>query len=356
MTKRQRRPRHRRPPGWPAVAAAFVRRISHGALHPAAMHHALADWEREKRRRPRAEAPRWALAFSGGADSLALLLIFWAEAEGRWGRDFVALHFNHRLRGRAADADERFCRKVCAALGVKFVSARWTAARADASEAEARAARHDFFAREMKRRRLRLLWLGHQQDDIAETLLMRLARGSGTGGLAAPRPVQPQADGRVHLRPLLTLKKADLVAALRASGARWCEDATNAGDAFLRNRVRRAVVPAWARAAGRDVLAGAALARERLEEDDAALEAWLDQLAPLRGRTLDLARLTGKPRAVWRRALHRWLLAARPTTDLSRQGFEQLLEAIERGRDTRFSLGAKAFAVVRAGKLSLKRT
>lgn len=357
---------------WPAVAAAFARRLSHRDLHPTAMLHALADWGREKRRRPRARNPRWALGFSGGADSLALLLIFWAEGEGRWGRDFVALHFNHRLRGRAADADEKFCRDVCAALGVTFVSARWDQVggapgrhvgrkratdrkTAGVSEAAARAARHAFFAREMKRRRLHLLWLGHQQDDIAETMLMRLARGSGTGGLAAPRPVQEQGDGRVHLRPLLTLKKADIVAALRASGARWCEDATNAGEAYLRNRVRRSVLPVWAKAAGRDALAGAALSRERLEEDDAALEAWLADVAPLRGRVLDLARLADKPRALWRRALHRWLLAVDAETDLSRQGFEQLLAAIERGRDTRFSLGAKSFAVVRGGRLSLRQ-
>jgi tRNA(Ile)-lysidine synthase len=341
---------------WPAIAAAFAQRISHAALHPTAMHYALADWEREQRRRPRPRAkhPRWAIALSGGADSLALLLLFWAEAEGRWGRDFIALHFNHRLRGRAAEVDEKFCRDVCAALGVKFVSAKWHDAPKKASEAAARAARHVFFAREMKRRKLRLLWLGHQQDDIAETMLMRLARGSGTGGLAAPRPVQAQADGRVHLRPLLTLKKAEIVAALRTSGASWCEDATNGADTYLRNRLRRSVVPAWAKAVGRDALAGAALSRERLDEDDAALEAWLDELAPVRGGLLDLTRLAGRPRALWRRALHRWLLSVETETDLSRQGFEQLLAAVERGRDTRFSLGAEAFAIVRAGKLSLR--
>lgn len=342
------------PLDWSAIATAFARRISHGALHPAAMHYALADWEREKRRRPRAKAPRWAIAFSGGADSLALLLLFWAEAQGRWGREFVALHFNHRLRGRAADADERFCREVCTALDVKFVSAKWESAPGNASEAAAREARHAFFAREMKRRKLRLLCLGHQQDDIAETMLMRLARGSGTGGLAAPRPVQEQADGRVHLRPLLTLKKADIVAALRGCGARWCEDATNGAETYLRSRVRGSVMPAWIKAAGRDALAGAALSRERLDEDDVALEAWLDELAPLRRGELDLRLLGRKPRALWRRALHRWLLTVRPDTDLSRQGFEQLLAAAERGRDTKFSLGVDAFAVVRHGRLSLQ--
>lgn len=339
---------------WPAVAAAFAARIPHTALHPAAMLRAFAEYRREARKGGR--PARWGLAFSGGADSLALLLIFWADGPGRWERDFIAMHFNHRLRGKAADADEKFCRAVCAALGVAFVTGRWRKAPKGASAAEARAARFDFFGREMRRRKIRLLWLAHQQDDIAESMLMRLARGSGTGGLAAPRPVQELGGGRLHLRPLLTLKKAAIVAALKKAGATWREDASNAGDDHFRNRVRRHVLPAWARAAGRDAVAGAALSRELLDEDDSALEAWLDELKPLdrRGR-LDLGRLAGKPRALVRRALHRWLLAVRPETDLSRQGFNQLLAAVERGRDTRFSLGARGFALVRRGGLVFRK-
>jgi tRNA(Ile)-lysidine synthase len=339
---------------WPAIATAFAAQIGHGDLHPAAMHRA---WDEHRRETRRAGKPsRWALAFSGGADSLALLLIFWAEGPGRWGRDFVVMHFNHRLRGRAAAADEKFCRKVCAGLGVTFVAGRWRQARQGVSEAAARAARFEFFQREMRRRKIRLLWLGHQQDDIAESLLMRLARGSGTAGLAAPRPVQPMSEGQLRLRPMLTLKKSAITAALQRVGARWREDGSNATGDYFRNRIRDRVLPAWNKAAGRDALAGAALSRELLDEDDAALEAWVRELKPLdrRGR-LNLANLAGKPRAVWRRALHQWLLAVRPETDLSRRGFSQLLGTLERGRDTRFSLGAQGFAVLRDGRLSYKK-
>ncbi len=354
---------------WPHLADLLAARVPRDALHPAAL--ALA-WAETRTR------GAWAVAFSGGADSLALLLLLWAHFPERRGK-LVALHFNHRLRGRAADADEAFCRRVCAALGVTFRAGHWRRPAKNASEAEARAARFAFFEREQKRLRAPALWLGHQQDDIAETMLMRLARGSGTAGLAAPRPVQAMPGGRVHLRPLLTLKKAELTAALRAAGATWREDATNAGGDFFRNRVRRSVVPAWRQAAaGRDALAGAALARERLEEDDAALEAWVDGIlagdarsehgqdaratlkgrsktAPLHGRvahaTLDVAALAGVPRAVVRRALYRWLLAQGDTGDLSRQGFDALLAAVERGKATRFSLGRAGFAVIRRGKL-----
>jgi tRNA(Ile)-lysidine synthase len=345
---------------WPEIAARLTTRVPHEALHPGALETAWADVVRE-RAKGAPHPTRWAVAFSGGADSLALLLLLWAHGPGRWGRDLVALHFNHRLRGRAAEADEKFCAEVCAALGVKFVAGRWQEARKGASEAEARAARHEFFARAMARRKIRLLWLGHQQDDIAETMLMRLARGSGTAGLAAPRPAQAMPGGRLHLRPLLALKKAEIIAALRAAGATCREDATNAGDDFFRNRVRRAVVPAWRRAAvGRDALAGAALARERLEEDDVALEAWADKICEntKNGKhgqearaTLEVAALVGVPRAVARRTLHRWLLAQADTGDLSRQGFDALLAAVERGTATRFSLGREGFAVIRRGRL-----
>jgi tRNA(Ile)-lysidine synthase len=385
-------------PDWPLVAARLAARFPHETLHSGALETAWQFVVAEKKNRA-PHPTRWAVAFSGGADSLALLLLLWAHGEGRWGRDLVALHFNHRLRGRAADADEKFCAQVCAALGVKFVAGRWRIgrvlpptrlagggkARPVVSEAEARAARMEFFARELTRRKIRLLWLGHQQDDIAETMLMRLARGSGTAGLAAPRPAQPMPGGRLHLRPLLALKKPEIIAALRAAGAVWREDATNAGDDFFRNRVRRAVVPAWRRAAaGRDALAGAALSRALLEEDDAALEAWTDAVlsrggdgfplafdgdktrkgrsksAPTHGRdaratsaaTLDLAALAGLPRAVVRRVLHRWLLAVPDTGDLSRQGFEQLLALVECGAATRFSLGRSGFAVIRRGRLA----
>jgi tRNA(Ile)-lysidine synthase len=319
------------------------------ALPRARLHPAVLAWTRLAR------GP-WTVAFSGGADSLALLLLLWAHWPERRAK-LVAVHFNHRLRGRAALGDEAFCRRVCAALRVKFRPGRWSAARRGASEAEMRAARFGFFGQELRRRRGRALFFGHQQDDIAETMLMRLARGSGAGGLAAPRPIQAMPDGRVHLRPLLTLPKAEITAALRATGIPWREDASNGGHDFFRNRVRRSVLPAWRRAAGeRDLLAGAAWARELLEEDDAALNAWVEELAPMReNAVLDLRRLAGKPRAVVRRALHGWLLAQPEAGKISRQGFAALLEAVENAEPTRQSLGRKGFAVIRRGRLEFQR-
>jgi len=321
------------------------------SLPPQRLHPAVLAWAD-------ATPPRltWVVAFSGGADSLALLLLLWAHWPDRRAK-LTALHFNHHLRGAASNRDERFCNDVAASLGIRWRVGHWADADHEASEAQARAARHAFFGAELRRLRTGLLWLGHQQDDVAETMLMRLARGSGSAGLAAPRPIQTMPDGRVHLRPLLSLKKAEIAERLRSERIRWREDASNAVGKFLRNRMRRDVIPAWQSASGdRDALAGAALSRELLEEDDTALEMWLAQLDPITKKgELNLRRLAGQPRALVRRALHRWV-AVNAGAILSRQAFAALLQDVMQGRVTRHSLGRDGFAKLGKHRLIFERS
>lgn len=326
----------KRPVNWQECAARFAGVIPRTRLHPAVL--GWADGGGARR--------QWGIGFSGGADSLALLLAVWVAWPKRRG-SLTALHFNHRLRGRESDGDQKFCADVCRSLGVRLVVGRWAGARRGASEAEARAARMAFFEKQAK-----VMWLGHQQDDIAETILMRLARGSGAGGLSAPRPVQELPRGRVHLRPLLSVSKRELADALRAAGAPWREDSSNARGDYFRNRIRGTVLPAWIEAAQRDAVAGAARSRELLAEDDTALESVLTRLAVFGPRgTLKLANLAGQPRAITRRALHRWLINEPRAGELVRQGFEALLVAVERGQPTRHSLGRGGFAVICRGCL-----
>jgi tRNA(Ile)-lysidine synthase len=325
---------------WQAAAERLAIQIPISQLHPA-----VVAWAETAPPRT-----RWGIGFSGGADSLALLLLVWAHwpKRRRWLR---ALHFDHRLRGAESRADARFCRTVCAGLNVSLLEGKWPGKHSDASEAEARAVRMAFFSEHA-----RIVWLGHQQDDIAETMLMRLARGSGTAGLSAPRPIHRVARGRVHVRPLLTRKKAELLAALRTAGIRWREDSSNVLGGFFRNRIRRDVLPAWAEAAQRDALSGAARSRMLLEEDDLALEAWLDELEPVTAAGhLALGPLMGKPRALIRRALHRWLLAEPRAGRISSQAFEVLLNAVITAKPTRHSLGRTGFAVINDDRLRFQR-
>lgn len=337
----------RRRVDWAQAAVQVAEAIPLSRLHPSAI--AWSEGREKAVRLP------WSVAFSGGADSLCLLLLLWAHWPER-RQTLRVLHFDHRLRGAESRADAQFCRAVCRALGMELKMGTWKrAGREPVSEAEAREARQAFFEREMALSGSRALWLGHQQDDIAESLLMRLARGSGTAGLAAPRPLQRHG-AQLRLRPLLTLGKAFLSDLLRRHDIPWCDDSSNTGEVYFRNRIRKTVLPAWSEAcAGRDALAGAALARELLEEDDEALETWLRELCPFQTpRVLRLEALAGRPKALWRRALHRWLAATPYRGDLSRQGFERLLAACREGRSTRQSLGRESFAVIKKGLLSFQ--
>lgn len=335
------------PRTWRQRAEALARVIPKDRLHPRVL-----EWT--KTRAGAALGP-WCLAVSGGADSLALALLVWAHWPSSRDRLFL-LHFDHRQRGRGSGLKEAaFSRSLAKGLGIPCKIGSWTGAKVGASEALLRKARLEFFDNEMHRLGSRALWLGHQMEDIAETQFMRLARGSGTAGLAVPRPVQAVHASVFRLRPLLALSKRELQASLEGIGIPWIEDRSNFEGKYLRNRIRHAVIPAWIEAVNdRDPFAGAALARERLEEDDAALEAWLDSLHVMRrGPVLDTIPLQEKPVALWRRALHRWLLATPYRGDLSRQGFEVLL-GILRSRsmeDMRISLGRAGFAVLRKGFL-----
>jgi tRNA(Ile)-lysidine synthetase-like protein len=228
---------------WPAAAAAIAAGIPRSRLNPP-----LSSGPTQ---RPQNE--RWAVALSGGADSVALLLLLWAHWPKRRSR-LVALHFDHRLRGAESAADARFCARLCAGLGVPLVAGRWEAGRRKPSEAGAREARFAFFEREMAVRRIRVLWLGHQQDDIAETMLMRLARGSGGGGPGgAPADPRPFAAGGGKSSTSARCSRSGSARSQErcaSAGAAWREDSSNAKGVHFRNRLRRDVIPRWVRAAG----------------------------------------------------------------------------------------------------------
>lgn len=287
----------------------------------------------------------WLVACSGGSDSVALLLLVWAHWPQQRER-ITVVHFNHCLRGTESDADEQFCRELCENLGLKFEVGAWTDAPVSASEDAARTARYSFFECVAKKVGASLLFTGHQKDDIAETQLMRLSRGSSSGGLSGPRPVRDWSDQRKLVRPLLTHSRDEIRNALRQTGIRWREDSSNDTDHYQRNRVRRHVVPGWVQATGQRALDGAALSREWLEQDDQALEQWLDELGLHRQVTrIDFCLFAGRPIGLWRRALRRWT----PGVGLDRRAFDELLTICQSGQG-RLSVG-DGFAEVHNGVL-----
>ena len=330
-------------PNWRKAAEQLAR-----ALPLERLHGRVLAWLKDA---GRTKEP-WAAAVSGGADSVALLLLVWAHFPQTRKR-LTVLHYDHATRAESA-ADGEFVQGLAKSLGVKCVTARRAGLDSDGSEAALRDARWAFFRERLQATGGRLVFLGQQRDDIVETMLMRLARGSGPGGLSAPRPVKVFADGVVALRPLLDIGAEELRAALREAGAAWREDSSNALDTYLRNRLRRQVVPAWRAAVGeRDLAAGVARSRGLLEEDDEALEAVAQALLakPKRGEPLKLAGLAGQPRAAWRRVLRRWLETQALGENISAAAFEELQNALMAGESGRWSAGRSCWLEARDGVL-----
>jgi tRNA(Ile)-lysidine synthase len=199
----------------------------------------------------RAERP-CALAVSGGADSTALMVLF-ADWLGRKNGDpglHTVITVDHGLR--AASASEARSVEVRARrLGFQHETLVWSGPHPQtAIQAAARSARYRLFGEHMTINDILSVFTGHTRDDQAETLLMRLARGSGLDGLAAMAPIAclPSTMGgdRVSesalriLRPFLAVPKARLVATLRSRGVDWVEDPTNEATEFERTRLRAA--------------------------------------------------------------------------------------------------------------------
>jgi tRNA(Ile)-lysidine synthase len=188
------------------------------------------------------EGDRVGVAVSGGADSVALLLLLVALKKNL-GITLSALHFNHKLRGRAADVDEKF---VCALahkhkLPFYFATAAVkTIAKTDKAnlEATARRLRYAFLARTASEHHLDKIAVAHTADDQAETVMAHILRGSGLTGLGG---IHPQVDKIV--RPLLSVSRADLRLYLKARKQTWHEDATNRDTTKMRARIRKKLIP-----------------------------------------------------------------------------------------------------------------
>lgn len=292
-----------------------------------------------------ARGKRILVATSGGADSTALLAAL-SSLAGELGLGLHAAHLHHGLRGADADADLAHVRESCERLGVPLTASRMDGrARMRreglSGEAGLRALRRRFLLAAAKRARCAFIATAHTADDQLETLLMRLARGTGLTGLGGMR-----ARHGVWIKPLLAATRSDIERDLARAGLSWREDASNAGDDHLRNRIRHAVVPALARAmapAGEPAAARATLARHAAASAlDAAggasavralavraLARAGDARDPLRLDLRVLARLRGT--AVRSAAIRLWWKRANPASSgLQRPALAGLLARLER--------------------------
>jgi tRNA(Ile)-lysidine synthase len=295
-----------------------------------------------------------AVAVSGGADSVYLLCALWADETLR--PRLRVLHFDHRVRGEDSAEDARFVASLCVALAVPCVLGV-RAGQGSASEADLRAARDIFFAEQRRALGYDLLCTAHHLDDIVENALMRLARGAGLAGLAAPRVLQDFRDGHRRWRPLIQagITKPALLAALRAAGIPWREDATNVLPVAARNRIRAWLAAGGAEAMGDSYAEGFARSARILGEADVALAQWARELGCVVGadRTMPVAMLQGRPSALIQGCL-RDFLHAHDLTEPSEASLGPLVSALAAGREAASAVRGQVVQVI-GGVLSLRR-
>lgn len=274
---------------------------------------------------------------SGGVDSVALLRILHTL-----GIPCTVAHLNHQLREEESDADEAFVRGLASELAlpvqVKSADVKAIAANQGISiEMAARQARHAFFAEFDGA----TVTLAHQADDQVETFILKLARGAGTEGLCGMPYVQQIGSLRI-VRPMLDIPRAEIIAWLKAGRFAWREDASNADEAYLRNRVRHSVLPLLERELNPGIRDTIRRTMDIMREENAWMSGMIGDATP------DHA--TGLPRAAQRRILRKWLFD-QGAADVDYETVERILELMVKGSgSTVYELNEHQRVVIEYGR------
>ena len=273
---------------------------------------------------------RIGVAVSGGADSVALLRAL-SELAPRLGVVLVVLHLNHNLRGPDSEADERFVRELASELELEVAVETEDVASLAALlhlslEAAGRRARYAFFQRAATDHRLNCVATAHTRDDQAETVLLRLLRGTGTSGLAGihrmfdlswlaselPSPELPSDDDSPQpqpprlIRPLLSTTRQQVERYLLSLGQPFRQDASNFSPQFLRNRVRAELLPSLERDYNPQLRQALCETAEIAAAENAFLEELVSNiLGENPAPSLQLSLLQSQPLALQRRILRR---------------------------------------------------
>ncbi|MDR2677494.1 MAG: tRNA lysidine(34) synthetase TilS [Puniceicoccales bacterium] len=296
------------------------------------------------------------VACSGGSDSVALLALLCREKSLH--HRLVVLHFNHGTRGGASDGDADFVQNLAKEARIPaIIGHRDDVALPHFNEDLLRRCRFRFFHREMARLSTPYLLTAHNRDDVIETFLMRLARGSSIDGLAALRPVEHRRDGRIYVRPLLSLSKDVLRNYLLVERIPWREDESNASELYLRNRVRHQLIPLWETLEPERPLKSCLLLTRTLLVEDA------DALVELSNRCfqmafhenrLNLEALAGQPLAILRRVLHLFFLENGHILERARA--DHLLNMLRRGKPFKVSVASNVTCISTGLQIYLQQT
>lgn len=295
---------------------------------------------------------RITVGVSGGVDSMALLHILW-RLSAREGWKVQAVHVHHGLRGAEADADAAYVEEICRCWSIPFAAVRLDVA----AEAEKRKLGVEETGRILRYEALRRAAAGgkiavaHHANDQAETLLMRLCRGTGTKGLAAMRPVRGDV-----IRPLLFCGREEIEAYCRRENILWREDSTNQEVTYTRNRLRHQVMPLLEQVHEGSIRHLSETAELLAAEED-FMEKEAEKVFPTLERENGLlaAELMELHPALRRRVLRLALEKRGSLRDVSRVHILQLEELLEKESGKSIRLPHGLWAEMEYGRLVLKK-
>jgi len=308
------------------------------------------------------------IAVSGGADSVALFRLLLPICRAKKIVP-VVLHLNHGLR-EASTQEAEFVQGLAEQANVEYLSEKREVtghlSSGTSLEMAARETRQSFYAECCKSARLDAIATGHNADDVAETLLLRLARGAGTAGLSAlgfrskPSPTLLETAGRPYqvIRPLLAVSGKALRDWLRQQGVAWCEDASNADTDIPRNRVRHEVLPMLENQLGSALRLAVCRTADILREEDTLLDTLTQRQAKkcVAKNALLVKPLLKQHLALQRRIVRLWLFEHDAAFASGFDNTERLLELCAYGAKTRLQLAENVYAVSDGASVILVRT
>lgn len=306
------------------------------------------------------------VAVSGGADSTALAYAL-HFLKNRLKLTLTLAHLNHGIRGRAAAEDARFVNELAWLLGLPCVQGRvdvpaWARSNGVSLEMAGRAARYDFLVRTARDAGADCIATAHTSDDQVETILLKLARGTGPQGLGGMSYETERGGVRV-IRPLRDAAHRDAVAFLRKHRLMWREDESNRDTHFLRNRVRHEIIPLLEARLNPQIRRALLKMGELLREEnywvDGMARVLLDGCTDRRGPpVLKADRLAALPLAARRRVLRLWMMGQGVHPDDadfdSVENIERLLESMRGTRSV--SVGSAWKAIRRYRRLTLEKS
>lgn len=284
------------------------------------------------------KAGKYVAAVSGGVDSVVLLDLLSRQP----GLELVVAHFDHGIRDESAH-DRKFVQKTAEKYGLDFEYAEGRLG-AKASEARAREVRYEFLRKTLNKYGARAIVTAHHQDDVLETAILNMLRGTGRKGLTSLK------DTDEIKRPLLNVTKSEIIEYANRHGLKWREDSTNSQENYLRNYVRHKILPRFKPADKKGLLS----MLSSMEDTNRKLDTVLTEVIGQAGGGLDRKLFNNLPHDVAREVMASWL-RANDIRNFDRGTIERLVVVAKTGaKGKKFPVIGGAFLEVNSDILALK--